>query len=126
MGELARNWITAHTYVDLGLQAVVLAVCVLLTLLAISAAFYSLWWLLRLLRPANVARFTARDIPGIRKGKLAGQELEFGEVASAESEAIRAMGQTIEELSFRLAGAERALKDLEETFERFEDVSGRA
>jgi hypothetical protein len=85
MGELARNWITAHTYVDLGLQAVVLAVCVLLTLLAISAAFYSLWWLLRLLRPANVARFTARDIPGIRKGKLAGQELEFGEVASAES-----------------------------------------
>jgi hypothetical protein len=36
------------------------------------------------------------------------------------------MGQTIEELSFRLAGAERALKDLEETFERFEDVSGRA
>lgn len=60
------------------------------------------------------------------KGKVAGQEFEFGEVARAESEALRLMSHTIEELNFRLASTETALKKLEGAFERFEDVSGRA
>jgi hypothetical protein len=54
-------------------------------------------------RAANVATFTARDIPGLRKGKVAGQEFELAEVVRTEVE------------GFRVGGA----------FDRFEDVSGR-
>lgn len=79
-----------------------------------------------MLRPSNIGRFTRKEIPGLRKGKVVGQGFEFGEVAKAETEALRLASQTIEELSFRLGSTEAALKKLEGAFERFEDVSGRA
>jgi hypothetical protein len=126
VGETVRDWIVAHGYVDLGLQVVALALFLLLTLLFVSGACYWLWWLIRLARPSNVGKFIDKEIPGLRKGKVAGQEFEFGEVAKTESETLRLMGQTIEELNFRLGGAESAVKKLEGAFERFEDVSGRA
>lgn len=126
VGETVRDWVLAHGYVDLGLQVVVLALFLLVTLLALSGAFYWLWWLVRLCNARNVQDFTNKPIPGLRKGKAAGLELEFGEVARAEKDAIQAMGLTIEELSFRLVTAEATIKKLVQGFERFEDVSGRA
>jgi hypothetical protein len=78
-----------------------------ITLLALGVA--------PLVEPGQRCQIHLQGAPGERR-KLAGQEVEFGEVENAESEAIRAMDHRIEELSFRPAGAERALKDLEETF----------
>jgi hypothetical protein len=117
MGALLRDWVAAHVYVDLALRVVVLALCSLMTLLALSATLYSLWWLLRLLRPANVAKFITKEIPGVRMGRLAEQEVEFAEIAGAEADAIRAMAHTIDEFSFRLAAAERALEELAEAID---------
>ena len=118
MSALARDWVAAHVYVDLALQVVILALCSLMALLGVAGTLYSLWWLVRLLRPANVAKFIKREIPGVRKGKVAGQEVEFAEVVSAEADAIRAMGHTIEEFSFRLGAAERTLEELAESIDR--------
>jgi hypothetical protein len=126
VGEAVRDWVVSHGWVDAGLQVVAMALFLLLTLMAISGCFYWLWWLVRLLRPTNIGTFIKKEIPGLRKGKVAGQEFEFGELARAESETLRLASQTIEELSFRLGSTEAALKKLEGAFERFEDVSGRA
>lgn len=126
VGEAVRDWVIAHGYVDLGLQVVMLALFLLITLAALSGAVYWLWWLVRLLRIRNIGKFTRKEIPGLRKGKVAGQEFEFGDVVRAETETLRLASQTIEELSFRLGSTETALKKLEEAFARFEDVSGRA
>jgi hypothetical protein len=126
VGEAVRDWVVSHGWVDFGLQVVTLALFLLLTLVAVSGSFYWLWWLVRLLRPSNIGKFVDKEIPGLRKGKVAGQEFEFGEVARVESEHLRLARQTIEELSFRLGSTEAALKKLEGAFERFEDVSGRA
>jgi hypothetical protein len=126
LSESVRDWVVARGYTDLGLQAVVLALFLLLVLGAVAGSLYWLWWIVRLSNSQNVQDFTAKPIPGLRKGKVAGQEFEFGEVAKAETEALRLMRHTIEELSFRLGTTETALKKLEGAFEHFEDVSGRA
>jgi hypothetical protein len=121
-----RDWLAGHSYTDLALQVAATAFFLLVALASVAGSLYWLWWLVRLAKRENVQAFTHKPIPGLRKGKAAGMEFEFGEVARAESEALRLMGLTVEELSFRLAGAEAAVKKLEGVLERFEDVSGRA
>ena len=78
-----REWIVAHGYADLGLQVVALALFLLVTLFAISGAPYWLWWLIHLSRTDEMARFTAKEIPGLRRGRVGSQEFEFGDAAQS-------------------------------------------
>jgi hypothetical protein len=120
------TWVQEHGYVDLGLQIAALAFLLLLLLIAVSGCVYWGLFLARLFNAANVQDFISKPIPGLRRGKVAGQEFELTEVARAESEAIRIANQTVEELNYRLEGLEEVVRKLAERFERFEDVSGRA
>lgn len=124
--ELVRGWIEQHGYVDLALQGTALAFFLLVFLATIAGCLYWGLFLVRLSNAENVQDFTRKPIPGLRRGKLAGQEFELTEMARAESDAIRLTSETVEELDRRLEVLENAIKQLSERFEHFEDVSGRA
>ena len=111
---------------DCALQIAVVAVLALATLVAVSGILYWLLWLLRLSRPANWKGFIAKPIPGLRRGKVAGQEFEMADVVKAESETLKLQAAVIEDLNFRLDDLEVATRNLADIVERFEDVSGRA
>ena len=126
IGETVRDWVVAHGYVDLGLQVVTLALSLLVTLFAVSGALYWLSWLVRLSNAQNVQDFTAKPIPGLRKGKVAGQEFEFGDLVHKEGLAIAATNETVANLDVRVVNAEEAVEKLARAWERFEDVRGKA
>ena len=123
--ETIELWFAQHGVLGFLLMVAVGAGLILLTLMAASGCVYWALFVRRLCRKENRNKFVEAPIPGLLRGKLAGQEFELA-AARAETEAIQFARRTLEELSFRLENAEATLQKLENAWERLEDVGGRA
>ena len=118
-GEV-EAWIKAHWLLDPLLHIAALVVLTAIILAALSMLLYSAWFVLRLVRPANVATFIKKDIPTRVKGTVAGTGVEVGE------EVARALPAFEHQTTETLSQLEARISKLETQFDLWEDTAGRA
>lgn len=113
--ELFFTWVQLHPVVAFLLQAFVIGALALLALASLAGAFYWGLWLVRLLTAANRKRFIETPIPGLRRGKLAGQEFELvQQLAEEDANAVKGMLLALEALEQRVSGLEKSVEDTQD------------
>jgi hypothetical protein len=114
--EIARAWVEAHPLVNYLLYLASLVVLCVVIVGGVCVIFYGAWFLLRLLKPKNVARFLKQGIPTRVRGTLAGAGLEIGEeVAQVLPEFERTATETLAQLEARISKVENQLNSWEDT-----------
>lgn len=117
MGDVS-GWIEGHWLVDYAVQGALVSVLALIILGSVSGSIYWALWARRLCRRANINKFVVTPIPGLHRGKLAGQELEFAAAIRDTVDAEAGTAAAVDALNSRTLALEEALM-------RMEDVSGR-
>jgi Tfp pilus assembly protein PilN len=106
-------------------QIAALTMTLALVLLCACLVVYFGLFLGRLTRRSNRQRFVATPIPGIHRGKIAGQEFELASQLREELPRFE-QGTTaaLQALTERLATLEKSMQAVEYQVGRMEDVSG--
>jgi len=115
------SWIEHHRVLD-RLAGITVGLFFALAIVMLAAAvLYWLWWTIRLCRLSNVRKFVQNPIPGLRKARIAGHEIDLTGLPAAEGETLVA----IRSLNDRVETLEQALERHEDSIAQMEDVSGR-